>query len=203
MQDSKFTLSAQELQLAGDQSFFLQKKIITQKIIAVLHELNHEIELIKSVHAASLPRDVLKISGKISKGENYLGLPYIVSDNPRVFSKQDIFAYRSMFWWGNYFSFTLHLSGKFMDDYRQNFLNRFHQLQKKNYLICIHSEQWIHHLEKENYQPLDGFTKKQLANLLNENKFLKLSRKLSLKQFKNTVNFGAETFGDYLAALVL
>ncbi len=203
MQDSKFTLSAEELQLAGDQSFFLQKKIITQKIIAVLHELNQEIEVIKSANAASLPRDVLKISGKISKGENYLGLPYIVSDNPRVFSKQDIFAYRSMFWWGNYFSFTLHLSGKFLDDYAQNFLARLNRLKNKEYLICIHSEQWIHHLEKENYQPLDGFTKKQLTTLLNENKFLKLSRKLSLKQFKNTVNFGAETFGDYLAALVL
>ena len=32
---------------------------------------------------------------------------------PAVFSKENIFAIRTMFWWGNFFSISLHVSGKY------------------------------------------------------------------------------------------
>jgi len=36
-----------------------------------------------------------------------------VLDYPRFFSREEVFAIRSFFWWGHYFSISLHLKGKF------------------------------------------------------------------------------------------
>ena len=41
-----------------------------------------------------LPAEMLFHSPKISKGENYKGLPYVMLDYPRCFGKTDIFAIR-------------------------------------------------------------------------------------------------------------
>ena len=54
---------------------------------------------------------IVQSTPKIAKGENYLQLPYVLLDYPRCFDKENIFAIRTMFWWGNFFSITLHLSG--------------------------------------------------------------------------------------------
>lgn len=198
MQDSKFTFSRSEIQLMCDRDFFIQKSIITKKIISIFHQLNDCIEEIKSINKNHLPETVTKISGKISKGENYLGLPYLVLDNPRVFEKKDVFAFRSMFWWGNYFSFTLHLSGKYLELCEKNFFRNYGKLKGKKYLLCIHSEQWVHHLEKENYKLLDNFDKNKIENLVESNGFLKLSRKLKLNNWNQLKDFGTETLSEYL-----
>jgi hypothetical protein len=201
MQDSKFKFTRDEVQLMGNQDFFRQKTIMTQKMVSLFHDLNNEIEICKTENEKYLPQKVKTISGKISKGENYLGLPYIVLDNPRIFSRQNIFAFRSMFWWGNYFSFTFHLSGKYLEDYSKNIYKNFETLREKKFLVCIHNEQWIHHLEKENYNSLDSFDTKKIKNLIEQNRFLKFSRKLDLKKWNHVKDYGTETLKEYFSIL--
>ncbi|MEO5570317.1 MAG: hypothetical protein ABIT08_12010 [Bacteroidia bacterium] len=202
MQDSKFNFSDDEFNLIKNQDFFKKKTIITKKMVSLFHELNDGIEKIKK-ERENLPGAEKNISGKISKGENYLGLPYLVLDNPRVFSNKNIFAFRSMFWWGNYFSFTFHLSGKYLEDYKRNIYKNSETLKGKKILICIHHEQWVHHLEKENYENIDSFDSKRIKNLIEENGFLKLSRKLDLQKWKHITDFGIETLNEYFSLLGL
>lgn len=203
MQDNKFTFSQKELQFITDKDYYLQKIAIIKKLNSLFHELNDQIEIIKSENEKIIPLEARQSTGKISKGENYLGLPYLVLDNPRVFTDKNIFAFRAMFWWGNYFSFTLHLSGKYIKSYKINILNNLKNLQQKNFLICIHSEQWVHHLDKDNYLPLDNFTQQEVENLIESNKFIKLSRKLQLTNYGQFIDFGNTTFKDYLSLLKL
>jgi|SRR6185436_2277588 len=200
MQDSEFSFSSDEIKLVSDTDFFKQKSIITKKIISLLHELNNSIEQIKKENIYQ-PEEINKISGKISKGENYLGLPYVVLDNPRIFSSKNIFAFRSMFWWGNYFSFTLHLSGKSLEDAEKNIYKNFELLKGKDFLICIHSEQWVHHLEKDNYESIDLFNKTKIKRLVEQKGFLKLSRKLALKKWNEVEGFGTETLKNYFSVI--
>lgn len=202
MQDSKFNFSRDEINLMNNQDFFKQKTIITQKMVSLFHNLNDEIEEIKK-EKKNLPEQINKISGKTSKGENYLGLPYLVLDNPRVFSNKNIFAFRSMFWWGNYFSFTFHLSGKYLEDYKKNIYKNSGTLKGKKFLICIHTEQWVHHLEKENYESIDSFDSKRIKKLIEENGFLKLSRKLDLKKWHRVSDFATQTLKEYFSLLKL
>ena len=202
MQDSKINFSHDEVNLINNQDFFKQKTIITKKMVSLFNELNDDIYKIKN-RKDNLPEPVKTISGKISKGENYLGLPYLVLDNPRVFSNKNIFAFRTMFWWGNYFSFTFHLSGNYLDNYKKNIYRNCETLKGKEILICIHSEQWVHHLEKENYESIDSIDRKAIKKLIEEKGFLKLSRKLDLKKWNYVSDFGTETLKEYFSLLKL
>jgi len=58
---------------------------------------------------------ILQVPPRISKGENYKGLPWVVLDYPRCFGRDDVLAVRTLFWWGHYFSVTLHLKGSYKE----------------------------------------------------------------------------------------
>src|SRR4051812_7539492 len=107
---TKITLSDKELSLVKNVEWILTKQMIIQKVYDLFAG---GVETIRSavINSHSLPDNVRLSVPKIYKGENYLQLPYVIMDYPRCFDKEDIFAIRTMFWWGNFFSITLHLSG--------------------------------------------------------------------------------------------
>src|SRR5258708_37260851 len=115
MQDTNNELSPEELKLISDADFFRRKNEITHKIEGSLAVLGENISDILQMHVKNIPSGILKIAPKISQGERYLELPWLILDYPRIFSEEDIFAFRSMFWWGKHFSFTIHLSGKYLE----------------------------------------------------------------------------------------
>lgn len=109
---TKIHLSAEEAGLIDNTEFILTKHRIIKKVYYLFGEINGmmKTELAGFDH---LPESLRQYSGKISRGENYRLLPYILLDYPSYFSKNTIFAVRTMFWWGHFFSVTLHLSGDF------------------------------------------------------------------------------------------
>ena len=44
-----------------------------------------------------IPETELK-NGRVFKGEYYRDLPFVTLDFPRIFEKENVFAYRTMFW---------------------------------------------------------------------------------------------------------
>src|SRR5262245_60824558 len=108
-EQTKIHLLPAEMELVSSPEIILTKNAILQKIKLFFEGLQVKQSEILKDYSAQLPEDILKISPKISKGENYKGLPWLVLDNPRFFQHKNIFAIRTMFWWGNFFSITLHL----------------------------------------------------------------------------------------------
>jgi hypothetical protein len=140
------------------------------------------------------PEEVIAISPKISKGENYLGLPWLMLDYPRYFDKENVFAFRTMFWWGNFFSTTLHLSGKYKQKYDSIIISAYDALTKNEFYSCINEEQWHHHLEKENYLPVKNFSAQDFADHVGKRTFIKLSQKLSFSDWNNAIQLLSENF---------
>src|ERR1700737_3694132 len=101
MNKAKIGLSPEELELVTNAEWILTKNAIMQKAWWLLEDL--QVELVSNIKQISriLPEEVLKTTAKISKGENYKGLPYLVRDFPRCFDKDAIFAVRCMFWCGS------------------------------------------------------------------------------------------------------
>ena len=62
-----------------------------------------------------MPEVIKTSTPKISKGENYKDLPYVMLDYPRCFQKEKTIAIRTFFWWGNFFSINLQLSGEYKE----------------------------------------------------------------------------------------
>ncbi len=63
----------------------------------------HELGLALTTEIDQLPID----SPKITKGENYLHMPYVVLDYPKIRDKHFPIVLRTLFWWGNYYSLNV------------------------------------------------------------------------------------------------
>src|SRR5688572_17017211 len=116
---AKIRLSKKEMELLIDPQWILTKNLILKKAWSLLEHVQSIQDIIIS-EVNNLPESVTKTNAKISRGENYRGLPYLILDQPRFFKRDDILAIRTMFWWGNYFSVTLHIGGDMKVKYEQH-----------------------------------------------------------------------------------
>jgi hypothetical protein len=181
-------LTKSELDILEDAEFLLAKARLISKVQELLAEVRMEInERIKS-SAFSFPSDINLKSGKISRGENYNNLPYLVLDHPSLFRTEDIFAFRTMFWWGNFFSATLHLEGHNLEKYRVAISNNIKRLDGEQIYVAIGDSPWHYHYEESNYIPLGKVDK----SFIEDCKFLKLSKKTELKNWENIPRFSAD-----------
>src|ERR1035437_5181109 len=120
-----------KIKFLHNKKIFFVKASATQKIHQLFTEVRDEIKNIIEKEKISFPKEVDALSGKIFMGENYLNHPYIVLDYPKFFSKESISSFRTTFWWGNFFSFTMHLQGKALEKRRNILCKNLTALKKK------------------------------------------------------------------------
>ncbi len=190
-------LSVKELELVTDAEIILTKN----RIIAIVQDLYAELipkytDILQNLRT-SLPHEALDVPPKISKGEQYEGLPYVMFDYPRFFSKQDVFAVRSFFWWGNFFSISLHLEGRFKTRFQENIQRSIKNGHFAGYYYCVNSNPWKHDFSENNYVNLGSVDMDQLANAA----FIKLAIKLPLKDWDEAVPFYEKCFYQLMEQL--
>jgi hypothetical protein len=184
---TKIMLSEQEQQVVNDSSWILTKQAVIQKVYYLFNEQVNIIGKIFSGIHLNYPGKTVSVIPKISKGENYQGLPYVMLDYPSVFDKENIFALRTMFWWGNYFSITLQLSGHYKKIFaKESFIDSLQFIE--GLYVCIHSDPWQHHFESSNYISCSQLNKRAIEDLFNQKKFVKIALKYDLKQWNNIDN---------------
>ena len=181
---AKIQLSETEMQLVTNSDWIFAKQEIIKKIYALFGELNEAMKKRLAAHPY-LPTEATTGIGKITKGENYLGLPYVILDQPSLFSKNDILAIRTMFWWGNYFSITLHVSGKYKEMLSDNYEGALRFLQERDFLICINKDEWEHHFDRDNYKPAKAVTVEELQ--ITGSDFFKTGKTIPLTSWDNAL----------------
>ncbi|MBS1566792.1 MAG: hypothetical protein JST39_20575, partial [Bacteroidetes bacterium] len=115
MDASKIQLSGDEWQLVQNSDWILTKHAVIDKVYTMFGEIAATMQT-ELANDPAFPAELLKNAPKISKGEQYRRMPWVVLDYPRVFSKEHTMAIRHFFWWGHYFSSTLHVKGRFLED---------------------------------------------------------------------------------------
>jgi hypothetical protein len=191
---TKIQLSQVEKELLNNSEWILTKNKVVKKAQRLFEEVQQNIVDYVNAQPGIFPRQVLDSSAKISKGENYLGLPWLMLDYPRHFKKENIFAIRTMFWWANFFSTTLHLSGTYVQQYGHAIINRYDHLAKSEFFICVHEEQWHHHLQKENYVRVNELSKNEFSTQITNATFIKIARKLDLAEWDTAIGRLTENF---------
>ena len=192
MSAGNIDFSEKEMAFIQDQEFLLSKLLIGSKVEKLLGTI--EQKLYPVVQNCNLPKEVLSKSGKISKGDNYQCLPYYILDYPRRFGKEDVFAFRTMFWWGNFFSASLHLSGHYLESKRAVLVGNIESLISSNAYICTNDSPWEYHFESDNYLPISSFSAKQLQSLFTTRPFLKISYNWPLKNYQQLPDFVLSAF---------
>ena len=195
---SKLTLSAEELQLVTNTGWILTKRKIIDKVNCLFGHLAEVFKKHTGTHEKLLPKAIIQSVPKIAKGENYLQLPYVLLDYPRCFDKENIFAIRTMFWWGNFFSITLHLSGSYKTIFEKALQKNIQVLHHNNFYICINNNEWQHHFEADNYTLLKTLDAGEIANITAQQHFIKVAVKFSLQQWNKMPELMEKSFLDLL-----
>ena len=189
------SISAFEKQLVTDASWILTKNSIIEKVFILFGELSKAWQM--DVVLQQMPSAINAVPPKISKGENYKGLPYVMLDYPRCFSKEDVFAIRTFFWWGNFFSITLHLKGKYKVRFEQLIADAVSNGELNNAWINYTEEEWAHHFENTNMNPVQLTDAAAIRN----KKVLKLAYKLDLNNWDSAEEFLKKVFDQYMQIL--
>jgi hypothetical protein len=199
--ETKITLSAKEQELVCNTDWILTKHRIIQKVYALFGEqaIFMQQHLVKE--KMKLPADINIAEPKISKGENYGSLPYVMLDYPRCFQKEKTLAIRTFFWWGNFFSINLQLSGEYKEKFLPALQKKILQLQQGDYWICISNNPWQHHFEEGNYTSLKKCSAEKFSSILNRESFIKIGKKIPLTQWDTAPAFIQQSFTEMIELL--
>ncbi len=176
------SLSNTELQFVTDSEILFTKNRIISKVYDLFGAVAHNYQM--QVDELS-PFAIETAEAKISKGENYNGLPYVMLDYPRNFSKENSFSIRSFFWWGNFFSITIHLSGKYQQQFSEKIQQAISKKVFNGWFICTSDNQWEHHFERSNYTIITDINIADIATL----PFIKIAKKIPLKEWDKVYEF--------------
>lgn len=174
-------LSDKELQLVSDESWIRIKENILEKVALLFAGLPPVIGDCLKLHLHDY-ETFCPTSPKISRGERYKGLPYLILDYPREFGKEDVFAVRTMFWWAHDFSIQLHVSGKFKKAYQENILSNIKHYGKSLYL-CMNDDPWQHEVAEPNYMPVASLNPAEVAAQVSNHSFLKIACVVPLREW--------------------
>jgi hypothetical protein len=173
---TKVTLSDGQLAIATDKNIILTKREVIETAAALFNSL---IPIINESFCNTISH-IEKLSSaipKITKGENYNGFPYVILDYPAVFEKENIFALRTMFWWGNFISITLHLSGKYKKSFEKIILKNLKN--KNDFFIAIAESEWQHNFKEDNYKKASAINDGEMK-IIQQNNFIKVALKYEL-----------------------
>ena len=200
MDTAKIRLSPEEEELIKRTDWILTKNNLLGKVTHLLSELQSR-QVLALQGIPGISKEIVSSSPKISKGENYKGLPWLILDYPRLFAKESFFAIRTLFWWGNFFSTTLHVSGTYKDAYLQKIIGSFAHLQEQNFYVCINSDEWQHHFEKDNYRGVEELSLSEFEAIAHYRSFIKLAKKISLDEWNDADAKMVETFIQLIEVL--
>ena len=197
---SKILLSADELQLVNNTEWILTKRIIIEKVNQLLGHISEQQKRVIENEKDWLPDAVIQSTPKIAKGENYLQLPYMLLDYPRCFDGVNVFAVRTMFWWGNFFSITLHLSGAYKEMLQKKIIENVDAVTQEVF-ICINENQWQHHFGADNYTNIKKLQTNELLDVIIKKTFVKLALKFPLQAWNEIPSLLDDSFNQLITML--
>ncbi len=190
---AKVQLSEEEMQLVCNSEWILTKQRIIEKVYVLFGHLSEKMQAYVQLNQQNFPSEVLLLPPKISKGEQYEYLPYVVLDYPRLFTRENVFAIRTFFWWGNYFSITLHLKGIFQHRWHEKVTKAAANKKWKGFHLSSSGNEFSFNLEGKNYR-LDDGTGESFIEGKPGTGFLKISYKVPFTQWNAAAQKLMEAF---------
>ena len=195
------SFSEEELSLMGNAKVLLLKTQVIRKISDDFSRLEGEFKKIlgnTTVH--ELPEGTLQKAGKISRGENYKGLPYLVLDYPRLMTREQILNIRLLFWWGHYYSMSLHLAGNAWHLYKSRVISEPASHSPYKQFVQYKGSPWEHDVSLPSFIPIENFGAEKLKEL-DKAHFFRIVNLLPLKGVEELEYFAKSTFEKFTSML--
>jgi len=172
--------SSLEVKLLNTVDIFLHKPGIMKKAEANLTALKQEVikTLSQTPHPCPPESDIVK--GQIVRGENHKGFPFISLDMPQMFSKSQMFTYRTLFWWGHGLIFSLILKQENQAPLIEKLIHLKEHPEWNDIQLAISPTPWEWEKDLKNFIPLFDAPDIEIRNTINSVKYIKLCRFYSL-----------------------
>jgi hypothetical protein len=137
VQKSTFKLTKTELDLISDPQIMALKQKIMRHVVSGLDGLG------QWVMDKYYPNSIIK--QKVTRGENYLDMPYAVLDVPQLKANDLTGKLRVMIWWGHYISLQL-----FFDN-NDNNLAAIKQITLPNFVVGTSDDLFLNELDDASF----------------------------------------------------
>ena len=169
-----------EVKLLNTVDIFLHKPAIMKKAEANLTALKQEVikTLSQAPHPCPPESDIVK--GQIVRGENHKGFPFISLDMPQMFSKSQMFTYRTLFWWGHDLIFSLILKQENQAPLIEKLIQLKEHPEWEDIQLATAPTPWEWEKDMNNFIPLFGTSEIKIRDTINSVKYIKICRFYSL-----------------------
>jgi len=187
-----------EIRLFNTLDVFEHKPAIMKKAEINLVELKQMIvkDLSQSPHPCPPEADIVK--GQIVRGENHKGFPFISLDMPQMFSKTQMFTYRTLFWWGHHLIFSLILKKKDLTPLINKLILLKEYPEWNDIQLAIYPSPWEWEIGANNFIPISMASEKSIRENIKSVQYIKLCRFYSLSDPTfpelNWANIGLSTW---------
>ena len=163
-----------EIKLLNTIDVFVHKPAIIKKAEGNLTLLKQTIikELANGPHPCPPETDTIK--GQIVRGENHKGFPFISLDMPQMFSKTQMFTFRTLFWWGHYLIFSLILKQNDLTSIANNLILLKESQKFKDVQLAISSTPWEWDKNPKNFLTLLEASEKDIRKVIQTVQYVKL-----------------------------
>ena len=168
-------ITAEELAIVSDRTFFMAKARISAKIRRTLDRLLPALQHELGNQPLVTPEHFSIEAFQIVKGEHLEECPYQYLDFPRFYTKSDKFAFRSLFWWGHHIVFSLLIEGGHLRTYKENLINRYTEMADRQICLGIAPTLWEWNQGAGYTLDLTRAKRSEVAAVLAHRPFFKLS----------------------------
>ena len=203
--DSNISFTPREIDHLADTEFFRTKVLISQKVRRTLEQLHRVYQSELGGLELLSPEGFNPEAVQFVKGEHLEDFPYQYLDFPRYYTREEKFAFRSLFWWGHHVVFSLILEGSSIRLYKQNLINRYSTLADKHICLCISPSLWEWKFGPGYTLELTQDKKSEVAAVLANRSFFKIARFVPMTdpliQSGEIVRIGREAFRVMLSTI--
>lgn len=122
------------------------------------------------------PPETKRDKAQLARGENNKGFPYLSLDIPQMFSKTEMFTYRTLFWWGHYLGFSLILKGKDLPRYADNLLKEKNNSLGPEVYLSAAPTPWEWGATEENFKNIHETSGEELQKIIETIQYIKVIR---------------------------
>lgn len=176
----KLNFSKEEIELILNSDLILKKRKLIQLVKDDFHQIGTSIIYDSTSHYSDIFGKDFSRNIKITSGENLHGMPYVVLDLFSSFNAENILTLRVLFWWGNFISVNLLLSGKNFDFFQKKLIQKIKTSGNHQPIIYVTSDIWENQIRTSD--PTINDISPDTFELYFQNKRLRFSKKIEIRE---------------------
>ena len=194
------TWTSHDMEMLNHVEVFLHKPAIMKKGEHFLNSLGEGMIRELAQNKIAFPPGTKLDKTQLARGENNKGFPFLSLDIPQMFSKSEMFTYRTLFWWGHYLGFSLILKGQHLPRYTSKLIANKNNLAGSNVYLAATPTPWEWSLDEQNFKKIDDLSDGEIQGLIETIGHIKIIRAFPMNEpsFKslNWVEAGVTAWKD-------